>query len=183
MVATATTISKAMEDQGAAIPHLSKGEIADLRSDVDEAFAIAELITEKVSVTAAEIKALAATPKELVAAGGAGTLIEFVSAAIRLVSGTQVLAEDGGGSNLGIKYTDDSGVQVSEDIEMTGFITKASNGTTNTRAKIDAIVDADEALNAPLVLHNIGAGEITGNAANDAVLEVYTSYKLHRSVS
>ena len=177
------TTSKAMEDQGAAIPHLSKGEIADLRSDVDEAFAIAELITEKVSVTAAEIKALAATPVALIAAGGANTLIEFVSAAIRLVSGNEVLAEDVGGSNLAIKYTDDSGVQVSEDIEMTNFITKGSNGNTNTRAKIDAIVDADAAVNAPLVLHNIGAGEITGNVSDDAVLEVYVSYKLHRSVS
>lgn len=177
------TTSKAMADQGAAIPHLSKGEIADLRSDVDEAFAIAELITEKVSVAAAAIKALAATPVTLIAAGGAGTVIEFVSAAIRLVSGSEVLAEDGGGSNLGIKYTDDSGVQVSEDIEMTGFITEAANANTNTRAKIDAIVTGDAAVNAPLVLHNIGAGEITGNASDDAVLEVYVSYKLHRSVS
>lgn len=178
------TVSKAMEDQGAAIPHLSKGEIADLRSDVDEAFAIAELITTKVTVSATEIKALAATPKTLVAAEGAGTLLELVSATLRLVSGSEALAEDGGGSNLGIKYTDGSGTQVSEAIEMTGFITEASNATTFAKPAATAPIDTgDTALNAALVLHNIGAGEITGNASDDAELEVYVSYKVHRSVS
>lgn len=178
------TTSKAMENQGAAIPHLSKGEIADLRSDVDEAFAIAELITDKVSVTATEIKALVATPKTLVAAEGAGTVLELVSATLRLVSGSEALAEDAGGSNLGIKYTDGSGTQVSEAIEMTGFITEAANATTFAKPAATAPIDTgDTALNAPLVLHNIGAGEITGNASDDAVLEVYISYKIHRSVS
>lgn len=175
--------SKSMEAQGPAIPHLSKGELADLRADVDAAFEAGELYTAKVSLSAAQVKALAATPVELAAAEGAGTVLEFVSMAIRLVSGNEVLAENGGGSNLAVKYTDDSGVQVSEDIEMTGFITEAANANTNTRAKIDAIVTGDDAVNAPLVLHNIGAGEITGNVTGDAVLECYISYKVHRDVS
>lgn len=175
--------SKSMEAQGPEIPHLSKGELADLRRDVDAAFEAGELYTVKKSLTAAEVKALQATPIELAAAEGAGTVLEFVSMSLRLVSGTEVLAEDGGGSNLAVRYTDGSGVQVSEDIEMTGFITEAANANTNTRAKIDAIVTGDDAVNAPLVLDNIGAGEITGNATGDAVLECYVSYKVHRSVS
>jgi hypothetical protein len=35
-------MSRAMRDQGASIPHLSKGEIKDLRGDVDAAFAVLE---------------------------------------------------------------------------------------------------------------------------------------------
>lgn len=175
-------VSKSMENQGAAIPHLSKGEIADLRSDVDAAFAEGELFTAKVSLTATQIKALAATPVSLAPAEGAAAVLEFVSMTLRLVSGSEVLAEDAGGSNLAVKYTGAAGVKVSEDIEMTGFITAAANASTGTRAKIDAIVAGDAALNAPLVLHNIGAGEITGNASDDAVLEAYISYKVHRAV-
>lgn len=174
--------SKSMELEGPAIPHLAKGEIADLRGDVDRAFAAGEVFTSKVSIGAVAIKALAATPAVLAVAEGAGTMLEFVSMSLRLVSGSEVLAEDGGGSNLAVKYTGAAGVKVSADIEMTGFITAAANADTRTRAAIDSIVAADASLNAALVLHNIGAGEITGNASDDAVLECYVSYKVHKNV-
>lgn len=176
-------LSKSMELEGPAIPHLAKGEVADLRGDVDRAFERGELYTAKVSIAAAALKTLAATPVELAPAEGAGTMLEFVSMSLRLLSGSEVLAEDAGGSNLGVKYTNAAGVQVSEAIEMTGFITEASNADTRTRAAVDTIVTGDAALNAPLVLHNIGAGEITGNASDDAVLECYVSYKVHKNVS
>ncbi len=173
--------SRSMRDQGAAIPHLSKGEIADLRSDVDAAFEIGEVAVEKTTIAAAAIKTLRATPVELVPAPGAGNALQFMGAMLRLKSGSEVLTE--ATDNLGVKYTDGSGVQVSETVETTGFIDAAANAVTNARPALDAIVAADAALNAALVLHNIGAAEIAGNASDDAVLEVYTSYKIHQGVA
>lgn len=135
------------------------------------------LVTEKVEVTAAEVKALAASPKTLIAAQGENTIIEFVSAMLHLTPGSEALAENGGGSNLQIRYTDGSGVLVSEAIEMTGYITEAASPiATSARPKADQI---DMAANAALVLDNVGAGEITGNATEDAVLNVFITYRVH----
>lgn len=137
------------------------------------------LKTRKVSLTAAQVKALAATPITLVPAPGADRALEYVGAVVRLVAGTEVLAEDVGGSNLQVKYTDGSGVAVSEEIEMTGFITQATDYQTRSLALKDAIVADTGAANQPLVLHNVGAGEITGNATGDAVLELFVTYRDH----
>lgn len=172
------TVSKAMADQNAAIPHLSKGEIADLRSDVDAAFALVEVVTSKMSLTVAQIKALRATPVSLVAAPGAGKVLQFMSALLKLTAGTEVLAEDVGGSNLRVKYTNGSGVAVSDIIEATGFIDQLADTYTSTVPVKDAIVAATGAENQALVLHNIGAGEIVGNASDDAAMDVYVSYKV-----
>jgi hypothetical protein len=133
--------------------------------------------TAKVSLTNAEIKALKATPIELVAAQ-AGKVLEFVGATLELKAGVNVLAEDGGGSNLRIRYTDGTGVAVSDEIEATGFIDQAANTITRAVPVKDAIVPAADAINKPLVLHNVGAGEIVGNAGNDATLDVFVSYRV-----
>jgi len=137
------------------------------------------LKTAAVALTAAQVKALAATPVQLVAAPGAGKVLEYLGAVVRLQAGSEALAEDVGGSNLGIKYTDDSGVQVSEEIEMTGFITQTSDYQTRSMPVKDAIVAETGAANQSLVVHNVGAGEITGNASGDAVLEFYVAYRVH----
>lgn len=129
-----------------------------------------------VTVTNAQIKALRATPKTLVAAPGAGLVLEFVSAQLKLVAGANVLTEST--ANLGIKYTNGSGVQVSETIEATGFIDQAANTVTNARPKLDAIVAYTGAANQALVLHNLGAGEIAGNAAADATMVVVINYRV-----
>lgn len=173
-------LSKSMELEGPAVPHLAKGEVADLRGDVDRAFERGEVFTAKVSIAAADIKTLLATPVELAPAEGAGTVLEFVGLMLRLVSGSEVLAE--AGDNLAVKYTDGSGVAVSEAIETTGFIDAAANAVTFGRPALDPIVAADAAVNAALVLHNAGAAEFTGNASDDSVLECYVSYKVHKAV-
>jgi hypothetical protein len=130
-----------------------------------------------VTLTNAEIKALRATPKSLVAAPGAGKVLEFVSAQLKLVAGANVLTEST--ANLSVRYTNTTGAIVSQTIETTGFIDQAANTVTNGLAKIDAIVAYASAANQALVLHNIGAGEIAGNAAADATVTVIVTYRVH----
>lgn len=125
-----------------------------------------------VSLSAAQIKALT-TPFQLVAAQGAGTLIKFMGAVLKLNAGSEVLTE--AGDNLGIKYTDASGVQVSQTIESTGFIDQAADTYTNAEPAIDAIVAASAGENAALVLDNLGSN-YGGNASDDATLDVRVYY-------
>lgn len=130
-----------------------------------------------VALTNAELKALRATPKQLVAAPGAGKILEFVSAMLVLTAGANVLSEST--ANLKVKYTNGSGVAVSQAIEMTGFIDQAVNTITNAEPAIDAIVASTAGVNQALVLHNIGAGEFGANAANDATMSVKIAYRTH----
>jgi hypothetical protein len=130
-----------------------------------------------VALSNADIKALRATPKTLVAAPGSGKVLEFVSAQLKLVAGSNVLSEST--ANLAVKYTNGSGAAVSQTIEMTGFIDQSSNTVTCGQPKIDAIVAYASAANQALVLHNLGAGEFGGNAANDATMVVRIAYRVH----
>lgn len=130
-----------------------------------------------VSLTSAQIKALRAAPQSLVAAPGAGKLIEFVSAQLILDYGTNGLTEST--YNLAVRYTNGSGAIVSDAIETTGFIDQTVDAVNNAIAKKDNIIAASACANKALVLHNTGVGEIAGNAANDSVLRVKVAYRVH----
>jgi hypothetical protein len=130
-----------------------------------------------VSLTNADIKALRATPKTLVPAPGAGKVVEFLSAVLMLKAGTNVLTEST--ANLAVRYKDGTGVQVSQTIETTGFIDQSADQITYGVQKLDPITARSGCENQPLVLHNLGAGEIAGNAANDATMKVKIGYRIH----
>lgn len=135
------------------------------------------LVTERVRLTNAEIKALRATPKQLVAARP-GHALQFVSAMLELnYGGTNVFSESS--DNLAVRYTNGSGVIVSDAIETTGFIDQSANTITNAVAKADAIVASSAAEGKALVLHNTGDGEIGGNAGADNTMTVVVSYIAH----
>jgi hypothetical protein len=130
-----------------------------------------------VALTNADIKALRATPKTLVPAPGAGKVIEFLSAMLMLKAGTNVLTEST--ANLVVRYKDGTGTQVSQSIETTGFIDQAADQITYGVQKLDPITARTACENQPLVLHNLGAAEIAGNAANDATMKVKVGYRVH----
>lgn len=138
---------------------------------------VSPVLTARVSLTNAEIKALRATPKTLVAAPGAGYKLEFVSADLYLDYGTNVLTESA--DNLAIRYTDGSGVIVSQAIEATGFIDQTADTATNALPKIDGIAAKSGCENKALVLHNTGDGEYGGNAAADTLMRVLVTYRVH----
>jgi len=129
-----------------------------------------------VTITAAEIKAARATPVELVAAQGAGNAVFFMGAQLKLNYGSEVFTETD--DNFAIKYTDGSGVAVSQTIENTGFIDQSADTMTNALPVADAIVAAASAENQALVLHNTGDGEIGGNASDDSTITARIFYQV-----
>lgn len=128
--------------------------------------------TATVSVSSAELLALATTPKALVAAPGADKFIQFLGAQLILDYNTTQYTE--AGDNMGIKYTNAAGVQVSDIIECTGFIDQAADTITSAVPVKDAIVAASAAVNQALVLDNLG----TNFAAGDSPMTVIISYKV-----
>lgn len=130
-----------------------------------------------VAVTNAQIKALRATPKTLVAAPGANKFLEFVSAVLVNAGGTNALTESA--DNLAVKLNNGSGLAVSQTIEATGFIDQTAKTLTNALPALDAIVASASAANKALVLHNTGDGEYGGNAAADVTWTVLVAYRVH----
>jgi len=129
----------------------------------------------EITVTNAEMLALRATPKTLVAAAGAGKTLEFISA-ILIFDYTGAYTESA--DNLVVRYATTTGAKASSDIESTGFVDATADTLTTTVAIKDAIVAKTVADNTPLVLHNIGDGELGGgNAAN--LIRVKVAYRVH----
>jgi len=129
------------------------------------------------TILSAAVKTLRATPVTLVTAPGAGFFVEFVYALLWLDYSTDVFTEST--ANLVVRYTGTSGAIASQVIECTGFIDQAADTLTNSYAKIDCIIPAASLVNAPLVLHNNGAGEYAGNASGLSLLKVRTYYRVH----
>lgn len=115
--------------------------------------------TAVVSMSSGELLALRATPKTLVAAPGAGFLLQFLGAVLLLDATATAYVEST--ANLAVKYTNGSGAKVSEDIEATGFIDQTADTMTTARPKLDAIIAKSGCENQALVLHQIGAAEYT----------------------
>lgn len=147
------------------------------KKNLSDKIATGRLLTVKVRMTSAQVKALRATPITLVQPRINKT-IQFVSAQLELYyGGTNVFAETA--DNLAIRYTDGSGVIVSQAIETTGFLDQSANTVTSAEPKIDAIVTEAGSVGKALVLHNTGDGEFTGNAANDNMVVVTVSYTVN----
>lgn len=157
-------------DRSISPSHLSSIEPSDLAS---EGF----ILYADVTLTSTEVKALAATQQTLVAAPGAGNVLVFKGALLKLdYGGTNAFTESS--ITFGVKYTDDSGAQVSQTIEATGWIDQTADTYTNAEPKIDAIVAAAGAENQALVIDNLGGGEVAGNAANDNTVVIRTFYQI-----
>lgn len=137
----------------------------------------AEIDFKEVALTNAEIKALRATPKELVAAPGAGKLLEFVSLMLLLdYGGTNVFTETA--DNLQVKYENGSGPAASETIETTGFIDQSADTWIEAKPATSAAKTKAATENKALVLHNTGDGEIAGNAANNNLMRALVAYRI-----
>lgn len=130
--------------------------------------------TRRVQITAAQVLLLRATPITLVPAQGTGRLVQLLPSMLEINPGTVAYTETA--DNLAVKYTNGSGVTVSQTIEMTSFITRTARGFTSIQPVVDGIVAGTASLNQALVLHNIGDGEFA-NAGN-GTLTVWLTYRV-----
>lgn len=122
-------------------------------------------------VSNAEIKALKATPVELVPASEAGVGFAIIPIAVvaSLNAGTEALTETA--DNLAIKCS----TTELFDIETTGFIDQVTDQN-RYQEKAEAVITP--IANTAIVLTNKGDGEIAGNATADATLSVRTFYRI-----
>lgn len=137
----------------------SKGELILNRTDgVQEVFGLVATVT----VSSAELLALNATPKLIIAAPGANRTIVPRRVAIFKVAGT-AYAGIAAGEDLVLKYTNTSGAQCSGVIETTGFLDQATDQTRVAHAPSSTgstASDYSPANDANVVLHLL-VGEIT----------------------
>lgn len=118
-----------------------------------------------VSVTDAEIKALRATPKTLVASPGAGKILELVSAMFYCNSAAGAYTSP---QAMAIRDNNSSGT-----IRSGSTATSLVSTTTPTYAYV-APQNCQPAAAVPLILHNTGGSEMAGgNAANSMTVVVY----------
>ena len=125
----------------------------------------------EVEISAAEILALFAAPKELVAAPGAGKVLEFISLLLAYDWGT-VAYTIGTAGNLQVKYTDGSGVAVSTTRAATGFLDAVADALSSLD-KLEATVEP--AVNEPLVLTVATASPTAG----DSPIHAKVAYRVH----
>lgn len=138
--------------------------------------AIGMVYEKKVELTNAELKALNTTAKELVAAPGAGKLIEFLGAVLFLDYGSEVLTEST--YNLDIEYDDGTGEPVCTTIETTSFIDASADQIMKAVPIVLAgTVTALANVNKNLVLLS-NEGDFGGNASADTTMTVMVSYRI-----
>lgn len=116
----------------------------------------------EVTVSSAELLALRATPKTLVAAPGAGKMLVFHDAMIIADNGTAYVV---GTNDFAIRYNNTTGDIISQTIDSAGLLDQ----TTDIMSYVgpiatDSKTPKADCENTPLVLHNTGAAEwTTGN--------------------
>lgn len=145
----------------------------------------AGLMVADVIITTAQVKALNATPKVIVAAPGAGIALIPVMWVIFMDYATTQYAGIGAGEDLALRYTDGSGA-IQAVIETTGFLDQASDQYRYTEMLASAsgtsVTDRTPVANAALVMH-MTAGEIITGDSPLAVRLLYRTVNLSTMVT
>ncbi len=128
------------------------------------------IVTAIVTISSAELLALNAVPKQLIAAPGAGKALILVDAQLELPYATTAYAGIAAGEDLEIRYTNGAG-QLVATVETTGFLDAVATAHRHVYpASTAAIVPAE---NAALVM-DLAVAEIT---TGDSPLKVRVRYR------
>jgi len=133
------------------------------------------VLQRRVTVTSAEMLALAASPKELVPAPGANKVLEFVSVVIKYIAGGTAYTESS--ADIAVQYS--GGQNVHTSIDATGFIDQTNDEIRVAHADETALattVDLEALKNTGFTLDNEGSGEWTGGTGT---LDVRINYRVH----
>ena len=129
-------------------------------------------------LTAAQIKALAATQIELIPAPGADRITQVLGIQMILDYGSEVLAEPSAPDDLEVVYDAAGGTSIADVIG--DFVISSADTIAQPQIKDIAGAAATTMVNKAVVLDNTG-GEYTGNATGDTVLIVVCTYKTIRA--
>jgi hypothetical protein len=127
-------------------------------------------------LTNANIKDLADTPIELVAAPGAGAIIEVIDAVLALDYGSNALTEPSAPDDLAIEYDNGSGAQIAT-WDSTALITATADTIEVVSGGSVAAFGAAANVNKNVALLNL-SDDYTGNAGNDTAMRVIVYYRL-----
>ena len=125
-----------------------------------------------VEISAAEIKDLAANPKELVASPGSGYGLKLLSLLLILDNGGTDYDDAAGDGNMYVCYVDGAGLKATGSIEGDAFIDCASDFIMAVEPVALAATAATSINDDALVLDNDGAEYTTG----DGTMTVYIQY-------
>lgn len=125
------------------------------------------------TLTFAQMRALRATPITIIPSPGVGFAIQYLSAFLALQYNSTAYTISNSTDYMNFRYASSSGAIVSDNIVPTGFLSATASTYTSSRAKVDGIVAASVAGNAPLVLHNSGAAEYS---AGNSSVQVRVAY-------
>ena len=136
-----------------------------------EDLAVSTVQYAEVEISVAEILALFTTPKTLVAAPGAGKVLEFISLLLAY-DWVSVAYTPGSAGNLQVKYTDGAGAAASTTEAVTGFLNLEADAL-RTLDKIE--LTTTPVANAPLVL-TVATESPT---AGDSPIHAKVAYRVH----
>jgi hypothetical protein len=155
---------------------VSDEEMADFRVlDVDE-LPEKGLVYKEIEVTSAELLAINAAPKVLVAAE-AGKVVEFVSALLILDYNSAAYANNG---LLGIYETDSSGTLIAQTTTLASFLAKTADTMVLLRPAAEAtpsVVAQALLANKDIVLTQATGESITGNSP----IRIKLCYRVHET--
>jgi hypothetical protein len=124
----------------------------------------------EVTLTTAQMLAARATPPTLVAAPGAGYVLEFLGATF-IYDYASAYTEST--DNAVIRFTDGSGAIASTTLETTGLLDATSD---QIRTLKPITTDITPVANSPLVFHNTGDGEWGGTGSP---VRIRVAYRVH----
>jgi len=130
-----------------------------------------------VKITAAQLKLLATTQIELIAAPGADRVNQVLAIQMILDYGSEVLAEPSAPDDLEVVYDAAGGTSIADVIG--DFIINSADTIAQPQIKDIAGAAVTTMVNKAVVLDNNGAN-YTGNASNDTVLIVICTYLINR---
>lgn len=129
------------------------------------------IIQADITVSSAELLALNAAPKSLVAAPGAGKGIVLVDAQFFLDYNSAAYAGIAAGEDLALRYTGAAG-EILGNVEATGFLDAVADAYRHVNSQ--AATSSTPVANAPLVLH-MATGEVT---TGNSPLKVRVRYRV-----
>lgn len=128
-----------------------------------------------VTLTNSQIKALHATPIQIIAAPGAGKFISIIKAFGQLNYGGNNAFTNTGSGQINLYYNNGSG-QITNAIMSSSAITATATSITYQAQSSILSVASTGLANQAIVAYQTSATEISGNAANDNTITIYVYY-------